>query len=291
MRWHMAAVCLAVAGLALAVIAAPAAAHDPPDFNRSSFNDCAKLKDKDLQKSGMSWVVIKGCKLKEYRFDLAGANLYGTIIGDRLGITSNWAGVNLNGAILTYAHFNDGIDMSGATMVGAKLEHIGLSSANLAGANLSESRMEWADMGKANLAGANLAGAHLSSAYLYQANLSGANLAGITTAVPDEDLDNVAFFVLADMERAQLQNAVLPYAKLYGANLRGANMSGAHLQNAEMWRAPLHSADLSGANLTQAKFFINATLTKFGDETVCPHDYCTVHEVKKWYNRCCCICG
>ncbi|MBK9264696.1 MAG: pentapeptide repeat-containing protein [Polyangiaceae bacterium] len=126
------------------------------------------------------------------------------------------------------------LDLWGASLCGANLQHAilwgtSLSRADLRGANLKGALLKGVILQGANLQGADLKGANLQGANLQGADLQGANLEG------------------ANLFRADLRGADLQGAKLQGANLQGANVQGANLLEAN-----LRGANLDGANLTDA---------------------------------------
>ncbi|HSJ88834.1 MAG TPA: pentapeptide repeat-containing protein [Anaerolineales bacterium] len=149
------------------------------------------------------------------------------------------------------------IDLCGADLRSAVVEHANLSRLNLAGADLSGADLHGANLGKsflseANLSGANLSGANLSGAELFESNLSGANLnqAKLNKAnFNGADLRGVRLNE-ADLCDADLSGANLNVGDLVGANLRGAKLGGAKLLGADLREADLSQADLSGTQIT-----------------------------------------
>lgn len=111
------------------------------------------------------------------------------------------------------------IDLSGAVLPKAKLDHTNLSAANFEGTNLVG----------ANLTMAVLLGANLKKTVLRGANLAFANLTGC-------DLTG------ADLSGADLDEAIFRDANLSSANLRNANMQGANFEGAQNlnWRQLLN---------------------------------------------------
>jgi uncharacterized protein YjbI with pentapeptide repeats len=146
--------------------------------------------------------------------------------------------LNLSGADLIGADLNHAV-LSSAIFRSAKLNRADLSyaflggadlyEANLSNANLNVVYLSGANLNKADLSGANLSSAKLSGAVLYDANLSGADLIG------------------AKLGGADLRIAKLSSALLYGANLCGANLKGADLIGARLNRADFNYSDLNGA--------------------------------------------
>jgi hypothetical protein len=110
-------------------------------------------------------------------------------------------------------------DLTGAQIVGARLD-----GANLSGAALNRANLSGAALDDANLSGAALNGANLSGARLNRANLSGAWL-----------------------PRADLSGAQFAWANLSSAHLLRADLSGAGLQGTNLSRATLYGVDLRQA--------------------------------------------
>ena len=125
------------------------------------------------------------------------------------------------------------IDLHGATLSGADLNHANLHSTNLHCADL-----RGANLCEADLRNANLHGADLSGADLHGADLSGANL-----------------------HATDLSSADLHGANLHGANLHGTDLSNTNLHGADLSNASLYGADLRGANL-QSTDFSGAKITQ-----------------------------
>ena len=240
----------------------------------TEIEDCANLKDRTV----VDWSLLKiPCDLKEEPFYLPGANLTGSeIIDNNFFTVVDWSHVILDDAILRHAHFENGADMRNASMRGADmaLAHLigaKLTDADLNGATMVRANLEGADLTDATLRGADMRVAFLKDADLKRADLSHANL-------------NYAFLLGANLHGARLYNTTLEKGTLYGVNLTGADLRHANMVGAEVWTATLSGADLSHVNLTKARFFANITLTTFADEQICTHDYCAVHDIKRWYS-------
>ena len=148
---------------------------------------------------------------------------------------------NLNRAYLSET------DLSGADLIGVRLNHANLSGAVLREAISLMGQFHGANLSYADLSHATLRRADLSGACLIGADLTGANLAG------------------AVLSGANLENAVLVGADFSEANLNGANLSGADLSRAELNNADLTEANLTGANLGKTTLYrtlLNGTLLK-----------------------------
>jgi hypothetical protein len=126
-------------------------------------------------------------------------------------------------------HWQDQVDLSKADLSGASLLMAKLNKAKLSKANLRTAYLLQADLSETDLSGANLNGANL-----FEADLSGADLRE------------------ADLRGANLFEADLSGADLRGADLRGANLIGADLTEAHLSRANLYNAELNGANFERA---------------------------------------
>jgi uncharacterized protein YjbI with pentapeptide repeats len=129
--------------------------------------------------------------------DLDGAELGGTARDDTASSTTYqlFAGADLNGAKLIYAHLRGAI----------------LLRANLTGADLTD-----ADLTGAELTDTELVGAYLDGTVLNDARLSGADLTD------------------AELFRANLTDAELTRAKLAGANLKSADLTRADMFDADL---------------------------------------------------------
>lgn len=168
-----------------------------------------------LDLSGLDWsgVDLAGA-------DLNGARLAGTVLrGARLE-AAQLAGADLSRAVLDEAR------LAGATLYGALLVE-----ASLAGADLARARFnEGADLTRASLRralaaaslwdGSRLAGADFSGAVLFRANFEGALLTG-------------ARFRGADAREARFAEALLDDAVLSNANFFGATFEGAHMHRTD----------------------------------------------------------
>jgi hypothetical protein len=143
-------------------------------------------------------------------------------------------------------HPEEGLDLSGARLVGtnltgARLLDANLSGANLSGADLVMANLSGADLIGANLSGANLSGADLSGARLGGADLSGANLSGANLSGAGLVMANLTLAILvgANLVGANLTLAILVGANLFGANLTGAVPVGAHFGDTSLGNVDL----------------------------------------------------
>ncbi len=184
-----------------------------------------------------------------------------------LAAGTSWQGANLSQANLAGVSFFDVgadgradsyddiiSDLTGITLVAARLEE-----ANLQGAQLSHANLRRAELKDANLAHGNLERALLTNASLIHVNAAqsrwqGSNLVGA-------DLTQ-AIFDGADLSQARLNRieaahsswvkATLPQSDWVGANLLGADFSQANLVGADFQGAQLDSVDFTRADLRQA---------------------------------------
>lgn len=129
----------------------------------------------------------------------------GDLVGRYAAGGRNFQGVNLSGADLV------GVNLQRANLVDAKLVGADLENANLDGA-----RLIIADLNNANLSGASLKKAKLVGACLNNVKLNQANL------------------TRADLSEAQLKNADLRSAIVTKANLSGADLQGANLEGVDL---------------------------------------------------------
>ena len=133
---------------------------------------------------------------------------------------------------------DDQIDLSGANLSGAVLDHVNLDQADLSHANLSGAKMD-----SGNLCGANLSGANLSQAKIIYSSLLGTNLSG-----------------------ANLSGASLESSMLDRANLSGANVSGAILDGLRGANVNLNGVDLKAAKSVHFAELTRASTTRIGGE-------------------------
>ena len=140
------------------------------------------------------------------------------------------------------------LELSGASLSGAKLAAADLSHDDLSGADLTASDLHRADLSGAKLQAAHLWRSNLSYAILNESQMSGCSL-GRT------NLSN------ASLHLADLRGADLSFANLNYANLEGADLTGADLTEADLSWANLSRANLRGASLTATVLNL-ADLTK-----------------------------
>ena len=186
--------------------------------------------------------------------DLAGADLYGSVM-ESLNLSgadlsgSNLDNVALNGANLSGANLSgvdlvNGVELRNVNLSGVQLPGHDLKSITLSGAVLTNVNFSDAQLGNANLSGADLSGADLSGADAWSLNLSGARLSNANFS--GANLTGV------DLSGRNLQGVNLAGATLVGANLSGANLSGLDLAGVNLANANLTNADFSGSDLTGA---------------------------------------
>ncbi|MEM8612166.1 MAG: pentapeptide repeat-containing protein [Cyanobacteria bacterium P01_H01_bin.105] len=218
-----------------------------------------------------------------------------------LAAGTSWQGANLNQANLARASFFDKgadgkadsyddiiSDLSGVTLVAARLEH-----SNLQGAQLADANLRRADLRDANLAYGNLDRAQLTNARLMQVNApqsrwQGSNLVGadLTQAIFNgADLSQArlnrieaahsswrkatltqsdwveANLIGADFEQANLNGADFQGAQLDSVNFAQADLRQANLQDADLRQITLTSANLTGADLAGAIFDDGTSVT------------------------------
>jgi uncharacterized protein YjbI with pentapeptide repeats len=107
-----------------------------------------------------------------------------------------------------------GAELDSADLYGADLSSADLSSADLSSANLEGANLEGANLEGANLEGANLEGANLERANLGGANLGGANLEGVLYVDEARNLNRVASWRGARIERKWVEKLGLDAEKL-----------------------------------------------------------------------------
>ena len=152
-------------------------------------------------------------------------------------------GIDVNGAHLEYARL-DHAHLENACLDHAHLQKVSLWRARLENASLVDAHLENARLEDAHLENAQLGGALLENAKLNEAHLENAHLPG-------------AHLEYADLPGAHLENADLPgahleYARLWDAHLENACLWNAHLENANLVDAHLENADLDDAHLENA---------------------------------------
>lgn len=186
-----------------------------------------------------------------------------------LAAGSSWQGANLNQANLAGASFFDVgadgkadsyddviSDLSGISLVAARLEQSNLQGAQLGKANLRRANLTDANLAYGNLERAQLTNARLMHVNAPQSRWQGSNLVGA-------DLTQ-AIFDGADLSQARLNRieaahsswikATLPQSAWIGANLIGADFGQAKLTGADFQGAQLDSVDLTRTDLRQANF-------------------------------------
>lgn len=163
-------------------------------------------------------------------------NLTGIALANSDDANTNLAQIDNKSSLFQQVvhHSFEGQDLSGVSLILAKLESANVNNADLRNANLSS-----ANLNSTQLVGANLSSANLSDALLVGANLTSANLNGV-------------YLWNANLNNAQLVGADLSGAYMSCVKLRNANLSSAVLLNANLSDARLRDADLSGANLSSA---------------------------------------
>lgn len=134
------------------------------------------------------------CQTSEMQIDLEGARLNGTVFDPPVPL--------------------QGIDLTGALLLKAKLQGIYLAKANMQNAALTGADLSNAILADAQMDNANLAEANLVGAILPRAVLSGANLQSVKLEK-------------ADLSSADLQGADLRDADLTGVSFQGANFKDA----------------------------------------------------------------
>jgi uncharacterized protein YjbI with pentapeptide repeats len=168
------------------------------------------------------------------------------------------------------------VQLQGADLWRADLQHVHLRKANLYGAELRYAALQGARLEGAQLQGARLQKAKLQEARLMETELQGANLwhaklqrtnwwcANLREAILSEADMSDALLENTDMENATLIETQLNRAKLWDVSLQGAILRGANLHYSDLRRVDLSGADLvcaflehsdlRGANLQRARF-------------------------------------
>ena len=173
-----------------------------------------------------------------------------TVFGDRkmprwipvtIGKTQDWSGIDIRGASLVgasmpFCNFSGsilmGCDLSWSAMKKCDFSDAVMDAAVMVGADIEDSRFDRAKMRLANLSG-RVNASYISAHY---ADMSGVKAAEI----------NLSY---ARMSGATLEGAMMSMARLSHADLHHANMKNANLSKSEMYQTALLSAKLSDANL------------------------------------------
>jgi uncharacterized protein YjbI with pentapeptide repeats len=122
-------------------------------------------------------------------------------------------------------------DLSGISLVGAKLD----------GGNFTKARLHFLDLTNASLQGAKLESASLAFALANNTKFTKAVLSGIHAP-------------FLSGRGAEFTGASLQKANFFGADLRGAILTGANLSGASLAFADLRGANLRGATLKNTHF-------------------------------------
>ena len=211
---------------------------------------------------------LSGCNFAGQ--SLAGANFAGSNLVGANFSSANLAGANLRNTVLTgltagVAHAQvrthpgkhrhavgtrptyTSVDMAGAVLTNADFQDANPDAASLPVTALSTGPM----MDRADLSGATLTGANLLAA-----SLSGANLTGIickNTVFTNGDTYNnglsLAIFSGVDLTGADLSGDTFSFTSLPNTNLTDANLTGAVLTGDDMTSTNLRGTNLEGANL------------------------------------------
>ncbi len=183
----------------------------------------AVLRSLDGERKGqvIQFLYESGLISEAGTIDLTGANLRGINL-NRFEQFGGQIPISLNK-----------INLSGASLVGAKLD-----SANLIGADLSNTDLSAATLMRADLSRANLTGANLLEADLWCANLKGANLRKVRLST-----------VLVEVRQGQ-----------WGKEKRVVKKVEANLHDSDLSEADLTGAEATPEQLTQARSLDGATM-------------------------------
>lgn len=178
-------------------------------------------------------------KLRSIVEDASADKFHAAAVGILVSANPDWRPRKTKDLDLTLA------TLDGARWSGLDLRHARLASASLTNADLSEADLSLAAMSYVDLAFADLRSSCLAGVESMMANFSGADLtcADATSAA----------ITIAKFENARLDGARLDYAKLTGSDLTGASFKGASLKFAELQAAVVNDADFSGADFEGAE--------------------------------------
>lgn len=166
--------------------------------------------------------------------DLSGRELVGILLGQ-----ADLRNCNLDGTILSHAHFNC-TDLSGSTirngaLLGANFLKATMRGVDLSGAQATASFV-WADLTTAVLRGANLHQANFDFTLMNGADFSSA-------------IANQASFYRSQLIDSRFVNTALSFSNFAEANLTNADLTNADLRAANLVHAQLDSANLTGAHV------------------------------------------
>ena len=156
------------------------------------------------------------------------ANLSYTNLAPSATIGSQWAGLNLTGAVITglqgkvLSTKNNPLDLTGAVLTGVSMQGAVLDYAK----GLAKQNLTAINLNNASLRFANLQGAVMYGASLQDANLEGCNMNGVALiANPNANVGTAnlqgAFLRDVNLSEAQLNGAVFSNANFYGETAVG----------------------------------------------------------------------
>ncbi|WKZ83109.1 MAG: pentapeptide repeat-containing protein [Acidimicrobiia bacterium] len=184
------------------------------------------------------------------------------------GVDCSWAvlegldlsGMDLRGASFVGALLSE-VDMGGANLTGADFRHSEVYGSNLAGADLSDADLRAAVISSTSLDGAALRGANLSYTRWWGVEVTGADLRGaflLATDWSDVAASGAVFadtvanganleFLPGPIEPIDFGGATLVDARLSGSILDPGTIAGSDFTGADLTRAAISYLDLTGA--------------------------------------------
>ena len=263
-------------------------------LERANLTDCdltgAKLNDTVFARADLTQAKLTGAEVKAANF--GEAKLHGTDLSGGVDLSgavfakAELVGASLAGATLDGVDFMDSVirecdlsavsgsnliffrnDLSGARLVGCRLEscnffEVDLRGADFSGATLSSTafvtvkgdgaRFDQADCTNLRVvADSSLAGASFREAKLDKANLRSTNLRGCDFTSAE--------LAAADLSESSLDEAIFyranaPKALMMKSSLKGANMVSVNLMEGLLQKANIEGASFKGANLFRVDF-------------------------------------
>lgn len=200
-------------------------------------------------------VVANGvCNSNETSLDWVKASIFSTYpVCPNCDLTNK----TLDGLDLTRAYFVD------ARLTGMNLSNLIFREANFRGADLSNADLTGANLTLTTFAGSNLSSAILSSANLIESNLGGSNLTN-------------ANFTGADLSNSILSGTILQGSKFTNAIFAGADFgavdaTGVGLRGVQWNGAQVVNTNFSNADLTGSLNFDTTDRTNvMWSNTICP---------------------
>lgn len=162
---------------------------------------------------------------------------------------------------------NDGLEMSGQTLIGNIFARQDLSNANFSAANLTQAdfsgaKLSGVDFSGANLTDANLSGADLTGAVLSGANLLRANFTGAKlnhVVLTDANLEEAIMLgIEIDSLGIEELQALVEYMAVYyphKLNLTKLNLTLLDLSKIDLTKVSLRGVDFTGCSMKGVKIW------------------------------------